>query len=109
LLHDDAIVVSGDVTVTAAEYEPARGELDRQLAAVADTVTGAGGIIGHIKASAAVTSVEMFSVTDEDGVAAKKSPEIAIDVHLAAIVFAVDPELIEQAVRTALERVKEVL
>ncbi|MDR2357736.1 MAG: hypothetical protein LBD92_06635 [Oscillospiraceae bacterium] len=109
LLHDDAIVVSGDMTITAAEYEPARAELDRQLSAVADAVTDAGGIIGHIKASASVTSVEMFSVTGEDGVAAKKSPELMIAIHLAAIVFAVDQEFAEQAVRAALERVKEIL
>jgi hypothetical protein len=49
----------------------------------------------------------MFSVTDGDGAEAKKSPELTISIHLAAIVFAVDPGGAESAVRAALERVRD--
>jgi hypothetical protein len=105
LLHDDAIVVSGDLTVMAAEYGPVRAKINAQLAAVAAAVASAGGIIGHIKASASSTSVEMFSITDADGaVSAKASPELTIVIHLAAIVFNIAPESAETAVRSALEQ-----
>jgi hypothetical protein len=105
LLHDDAIVVSGDLTVMAAEYEPVRAKINAQLASVAAAVASAGGIIGHIKASASSTSVEMFSITDADGaVSAKISPELTVVIHLAAIVFNIDPEAVETAVRTALKQ-----
>jgi hypothetical protein len=104
LLHEEAVVVSGDLTVMAAEYEPIRAELDRQLTAVANAVTAAGGVIGHIKASASVTSVEMFSVTDADNKMAKKSPGLTVSIRVAAIVFAVAPDMAEQTVRNALEQ-----
>jgi hypothetical protein len=106
LLHEEAIAASGDLILMAADYGPIRAELDRQMTAVADAITAAGGIIGHIKASASVTSVEMFSVTDTDQKMAKVSPALTIDVHLAAIVFAVAPDTAEDAVRDALTQVK---
>jgi hypothetical protein len=89
----------------AAEYEPVRAKINAQLAVIAEAVSSAGGIIGHIKASASSTSVEMFSITDADGAAsAKTSPELTVVIHLAAIVFNIDPEAAETAVRAALKQ-----
>lgn len=100
-LHDDAKVVSGSLTVIG-DYEKVREGLNRGLTEFAAKVTEKGGVIGHIKASAEVKSVEMFSVTDVD-VMIKTAPEQEISIILAAIVFFVSEEEAETLGRAALE------
>ena len=100
-LHDDAKVVSGSLTVFG-DYEKVRAGLNRGLTDFAAAVTEKGGIIGHIKASAEVKNVEMFSVTDVD-VMIKTAPEQEINIILAAIVFFVTEEEAEELGKKALE------
>lgn len=104
-LHDEARVISGQVTVSA-EYDKLKSVLTDALAALAKAVGDRDGIIGHIKASCEVRQVEMFSVTDTDAeVAVKSVPSQDIRIKLAAIVFFISPEEAETLVRGSLEAV----
>jgi hypothetical protein len=106
LLHDDAVVASGALTVTADGYERVREAVRTQLERIAGSVVALGGVIGHVKASASTVSTEMFSVTDiDEGVSSKTSPELMITINIAAIVFAVEPDAAKAAVRAALEEI----
>ena len=100
-LHDDAKVVSGSLTVFG-EYEKVRAGLEKGLAEFAAKVNEKGGVVGHIKASAEIKNVEMFSVTDVD-VMIKTAPEREVNIILAAIVFFVTEEEAEKWGREALE------
>ena len=100
-LHDDAKVVSGSLTVFG-DYEKVRAGLEKGLAEFAAKVNEKGGVVGHIKASAEIKNVEMFSVTDVD-VMIKTAPEQEVNVILAAIVFFVTEEEAERWGREALE------
>lgn len=100
-LHDDAKVVSGNLTVIGS-YEKVREGLHRGLTEFAAKVAEKGGVVGHIKASAEIKNVEMFSVTDVD-VMIKTAPEQEISIILAAIVFFVSAEEAEEWGRAALE------
>ena len=83
--------MSGELTIIG-EYGPVRAALAKALESFAAEVTENDGIIGHIKASAEVTSVEMFSVTDEE-VMVKSAPQQEIAIILAAIIFGIlEPE-----------------
>ncbi len=82
-----------------------KGAVREQLEHLAKAVFELGGIVGHIKASVAVKSVEMFSVTAVT-VMAKASPGKEIAVNLAAIVFAVDQNETETMVKRAMQTIK---
>lgn len=100
-LHDDAKVISGRLTVIG-DYNKVRQGLNRGLTEFASAVNEKGGVIGHIKASCEIKSVEMFSVTDVD-VMIKTAPDQEISIILAAIVFFITPEEAEELARRALE------
>ena len=102
--HDEAVIVSGAVLLYG-RYDDIRAALKERLEAVSDFVSGHGGIVGHIKASASVTTVEMFSTTG-DAAMIKKSPEQEIKINVVAIVFAIAPEEIDKKVFDALEDIK---
>ena len=102
--HDEAVIVSGAVLLYG-RYDDIRETLKERLEAVSDFVSGQGGIVGHIKASASVTTVEMFSTTG-DAAMIKKSPEQEIKINVVAIVFAIAPEEIDKKVFDALEDIK---
>lgn len=104
-LHDEARVISGRLTVIAG-YDAVRTSLSIKLEHLAKVVQEMGGIVGHIKASCQVKTVEMFSVTDVD-VTVKKAPEQEIKINLAAIVFLVDPEEAERLVNETLNAVRD--
>ena len=99
-MHDDAVVISGRLTV-AADYEKLRPEFSARLEGIAATVAERGGIVGHVKASAAVTGVDMYSVTDVQA-SVKSSPEQEVRIILAAIVFHIPLEDAEELVRSAM-------
>jgi hypothetical protein len=103
-MHDEARVISGSLLLFT-EYEKLRAAMAAQLEKLAEHVTEHGGIVGHIKASCEVLSVEMFSVTDTD-VSAKKAPGQRIKINVAAIVFLIEPETAERLVSEALNAVK---
>jgi hypothetical protein len=104
-IHDDARVVSGRLTVTGL-YDKVKPAVSAALERVANTVQEHDGIVGHIKASCQVTTLDMFSVTDTEATV-KTAPEQEIKINLAAIVFFVDPEEAEDLVRLALEMIRD--
>lgn len=103
-LHDEARVISGDVTLFA-DYNKLKTILSEQLEVLAKAVNERGGIVGHIKASVEVKLVEMFSVTDV-AVSVKTAPGQEIKINMASIVFVIDPDEAVKLVTAALEAVK---
>lgn len=103
-LHDDARVISGELSLFA-DYGKLKDVLSAQLEILAKEVLERGGIVGHIKASCRVETVEMFSVTDV-AVAVKIAPGQDIKINLASIVFGIDPDDAKVLVKKALEAVK---
>ncbi len=101
-LHDEAKVVSGKLTVIG-DYEKVKAGLHDGLTEFAAKVNEKGGVIGHIKASCEVKTVDMFSVTDTD-VMIKTAPEQEISIILAAIVFFVTEDEALAYGKAALEK-----
>jgi len=104
-LHDEARVVSGRLTLICP-YGPVKKAVATQLELIAGAVREMGGIVGHVKASCRVKTVDMFSVTDIDA-SVKTAPEQEIEINMAAIVFLIDPVPAEDLVRRALETIKQ--
>ncbi|NLT13914.1 MAG: hypothetical protein GXY05_06180 [Clostridiales bacterium] len=104
-LHDEARVISGRLTVAGA-YDAVKKAVSHALEQYAEAVREAGGIVGHIKASCQVMTVEMFSVT-ESNVSVKTAPQQEIRIILAAIVFRIEPEKAEELARKSLEAVRD--
>ena len=104
-LHDEARVVSGRLTVTG-EYGVVKEAVSHAIKLCAKAIIEAGGIVGHIKASCQVKTVEVFSVTESD-VSVKTAPQQEIRIILAAIVFLIDPEKAEELAHKALEAVRD--
>jgi hypothetical protein len=104
-LHDEARVVSGKLTLNGS-YDTVKTALGAQLEKLAAAIQDRGGIVGHIKASCDVRTVDMFSVTDRE-VMVKRTADQEIRMNLAAIVFLVTPEEAETLVRAALEAVRD--
>ena len=101
-LHDDAKVVSGKLLVVG-DYEKVKAGLHDGLTEFAAKINELGGVIGHIKASCEVKTVDMFSVTDTD-VMIKTAPEQEMNIILAAIVFFVSEEEALALGKAALEK-----
>jgi hypothetical protein len=104
-LHDEARVISGRLTITGS-YNKVKEAVSSALERVAKAVQEHDGIVGHVKASCEVKTVEMFSVTDTD-VSVKTAPDQEIKINMAAIVFLIDPEDAEDLVRLALEIIRD--
>jgi len=102
-LHDDAKVVSGELTIVG-DAGAVREKLQNALGEFAEAVSEKGGVVGHIKASVETKQVEMFSVTDVE-VMIKTAPQQEISIILAAIVFYISEEEAEAMARNALEAV----
>ena len=102
--HDEAIVISGTLTL-----DNATADLGVWIAAELETaalkVSEAGGIVGHIKVALAVTSTSMISVTEEKAMT-KESPRQRALITLAAIVFKTDPKEAEDIIRKSLAAVR---
>ena len=106
-IHDEAIVISGELTVNttaddvnavvASELENASGE-----------ITKLDGIVGHIKASVSIITTGMISVT-EDKAMIKEGRGSRVRISIAAIVFLVEPERAEETVRKALLGIRKQL
>lgn len=99
-LHDEATVVSGEGSLYA-EYDRVSAVLETSLEDLAAAVTAKGGIVGHIKAAVEISSVEMFSVTDEF-VSVKRTKEQNIVVQIAAIVFGIELEQMKTLVQSSI-------
>ena len=102
--HDEAIVISGSLTV---DYDNAEigAWIEQELETAAQGIRDQGGIVGHIKAALSVTATSMISVTDEKAMS-KESPLKRARISLAAIVFKVDPKEAENIIRKSLAGVR---
>ena len=102
-LHDEAIVISGSLTV---DYLTAdiNALIAEALETAARDIGERGGIVGHIKAGITAESSGMISVTDEKAMI-KESPSKRARITLAAIVFFIDPKEAEDIIRQALTAV----
>jgi len=103
-MQDAACVVSGKTTLEG-DYAALRPRIAEALEAVAAEITAKGGIVGHIKAAAEVLNTEMFSVTDVKAMT-KTAPTQEICLKMAAIVFAVDTETVEELVEQTLRTLR---
>ncbi|NLA85959.1 MAG: hypothetical protein GX847_01490 [Clostridiales bacterium] len=104
-LHDEARVISGRLTVTG-DYGAVKETISRELERLAEAVMEDGGIVGHIKVSCQVKTLELFSVTETTALV-KTAPDQEIKIILAAIIFITDPEPAEALARKALEAISE--
>ena len=102
--HDEAIVISGSLTVEYADAE-LKSLLTEELEKAAQGIRELDGIIGHIKVAVSTTSTEIFSVTDEKAASAG-APRKTARIALAAIVFKVEPPDAESIIRKALAGVR---
>ena len=105
--HEGACVVSGTYSLFA-EYDTVKATLEKSLGDMAQEVNRRGGIIGHIKSSAEIKSVEMFSVTDLD-VMVKKAPGQDITLHIAAIVFMIEPDDVQELLEVVFSDIKKIV
>lgn len=100
-IQDSAVVVSAEYHVTADSGKINR-LLTEHMEALAARIDSLGGIIGHIKASAEIRHVEMYSLTDR--IVMRKEAELPdITLHMAAIVFAVEEEELLCIIRNMFE------
>ena len=107
-LHEEgAMIASGSLSIVGVEAEDISAKLADALSRVAHHVEDAGGMIGHLKATVASTSMRMLSHTDaHTEVSIKVSPQSEVVVNLVLIVFMVDQDdLLKwgQEVMTALQ------
>jgi len=101
-LHDDAKVVSGHLELMGS-YSEIRERLRTGMEEFAAKVAEQGGVVGHIKASAQISQVEMFSVTDVE-VMIKSGTEDHVTITLAAIVFFISEQEAEHLAQEALAK-----
>ena len=103
-MHDDAVVISGSLSV-----ENVSGELSaciaQELETAARLVSESGGIIGHIKAAVSTSAMSMISVTEEKAMI-KDSPLSSARITLTVIVFLIKPEDAEDIARKALAAIR---
>jgi hypothetical protein len=105
MLHDEAIVISGSLTVITGD-ESICEIVAKELEAAGAEITQLGGIIGHIKATTVITETKMISVTEEQAMI-KDALECKVVITLAAIVFLVEQKEAGDIIRQALVRVRE--
>lgn len=103
-IHDEAIVISGTLTIRYATAE-LNDWIAEELESAARSINELGGIVGHIKAAVSLSLTNMISVTDEKA-AVKESPFRRAKITLAAIVFLVDPKEAEDIARSALAGIR---
>jgi len=99
-IHDEAVVISGSLTI---EYHDAEVNawIEEELGTAAGEVKERGGIVGQIKAAVTLTSTSIITVMD-DRTAVKEPPQKYARIMLAAIMFMVSPKEAENIVRNAL-------
>ena len=103
-IHDEAIVISGSLTV---EYGSAdiSSLIAEELENAARAVTESNGIIGHIKSALTLSSTKVISVTDDKAVITE-APLKRAKITLAAILFMIEPEAAENIIRKTLAGVR---
>ncbi|MCL2046934.1 MAG: hypothetical protein FWG88_11210 [Oscillospiraceae bacterium] len=105
MMHDEATVISGSLTVVT--QDPHFTEIVAEALETAGAkITELGGIIGHIKATTTTTNTKMISVTDESAMI-KEAIDIKVVIIIAAIVFLVDEKTAGDIIRQALVSVRK--
>lgn len=104
-IHDEAVVISGSLSV-----QNVTGGLDecvaQELEAAARMINERDGVIGHIKAAVSTTAIDMISVTEEKAMI-KKSPLCNARITLTVIVFLIEPEAAEDITRKTLAAIRK--
>jgi len=103
-IHDEAIVISGLLTIKSDAVE-LNSWIEDEVGAAVREVKERGGIVGQIKAAVTETSTCVITVTDEKTLV-KETPQRQVKIMLAAIMFMVDPKEAENIVRRALAGVR---
>ena len=106
-IHDEAIVISGSLTVeygTVNLNELIAGELEKAAQAIKEL----NGVVGHIKAAVSATTTDMISVTDEKAMVTRSQGNTA-RIAVAAIVFTIEAAEAERLIRKALAGVRAIL
>ena len=103
-IHDEAIVISGTLTLEYGAVD-INSWIVEELEKAAHDVKEGNGIIGHIKTAVTVTSTDMISVTDEKAMVTEL-PRKRARIALAAIVFHIEPMEAENIIRKALAGVR---
>ena len=104
-IHDEAIVISGSLTVEF-NCTDVNSLIEEELEAAAREVKESGGVLGQIKTALTVTSTSMISVTEEKAMATETMQKYA-KIMLAAIIFMVSPKEAEDILRKALAGVRK--
>ena len=104
-IHDEAIVISGELTVNAGDVD-INAIVASELENASADVTRLDGIVGHIKASVSVKKTGMVSVTEEKAMI-KEAQGAVVRIQIAAIVFLIEPLAAEEAVRKALSGMRK--
>ena len=103
-IHDEAIVISGTLTLEYGAVD-LKAWIAEELENAAQAIGEKDGIVGHIKAAVTVSATDVISVTDEKAMMTR-SPGSRARIALAAIVFKVEPEEAENIIRKALSGVR---
>ena len=104
-LHDEAIVISGSLTVITQNPDVC-DIVAKQLEQAGAEITKLGGIIGHIKATTVLTTTKMISVTEEQAMI-KDAHEYKAKIILAAIVFLIEQKEAGALIRQSLVEVRK--
>jgi hypothetical protein len=103
-IHNEAVVISGSLTIESDEA-CLDAWIEEEVGIAVGEIKGQGGVVGQIKAALTITSTSVITVTDEKKTA-KESPQKYARIMLAAIMFMVDPKEAENIIRKALAGVR---
>lgn len=104
-MEDGAAVISAHFTVTAAR-DVLEQALSQELQDLAARVYAHNGIIGHIKASTEISSIQMYSITDTI-LHVKNGEKDTISISFAFILFLIDLETAKEWTREIIERIQK--
>ena len=104
-IEDGAVVVSARFTVEMAR-EVLEQKLSEELQELAARVYAHEGIIGHIKASAEISSIQMYSITDTI-LHVKNGEKDTITVSFAFILFFIELETAREWTREIIDRIQK--
>ena len=103
-IHDDAIVISGSLSMRFIDLD-IYAVVSEALEAAARDISMSGGIVGHIKASVTTTSITIISTTGDNAMS-KESPVHNARIIIAAIVFQIDPQEAQNKLKKSLKGIR---
>jgi hypothetical protein len=103
-LHNEAVVISGSLTVEHDAPE-LKAWIEEELETAARSVKESGGAAEQIKAAITVNSTSVLTISDEKAMD-KEPPKTYAQIMMAAIISRLDPKEAETIVRKALASVR---